>query len=130
VRAVIFILLCKSGGSGQKAGMPAHDNADINAGNCAVVKIDAGKSRGHKFGGRAVTRAVVGNPQVIVDSFGNMYTSEFIAGGSRIVVDYANGVGRIVAAVVKEITHVMLHADLENLFAIVCVRLVAGREQR
>ena len=127
--AVVGILAGKGGGGGKEARVPAHDDADVYAGNGAVVQIHAGKGLGHVFGGRTISRAVVRDLEVVVDGFGHVNHAEFITGGVGFFVDDAARVGAVVAAAVVEVAHIVGAADFENFLAVFLVRLVTRGQQ-
>jgi hypothetical protein len=68
--------------------------------------------------------------QIVVDSFRNVDAAQVVAGLARFIVDDANGVRGIVAAGVKEIADLVRPQDLEDLLAILQIRLVARRAKR
>ena len=91
MRTVIVPLLAQNRRSGQKSRMTAHDNIDLNARKCPVVKVVAHQRTGDKPTGCPETRAMIGNQKVIVDGLGDME-------GTNIEVDI---VGHIVDNVAR-----------------------------
>ncbi len=65
-------------GARQKAGVTAHDDADIDALQGHVVLIDAGEGAGHEAGGRGEPRRVIVNRQVVVDGFWDMDAGQVV----------------------------------------------------
>ena len=49
VRAAVLVEPPGRGGGGQEAGMPAHDDADIDAGQRAEIEIDAEEGAGDEL---------------------------------------------------------------------------------
>ena len=128
MRSVVREFLGEYAGRGQKSGVPAHDYGNINAGKAPVVEVDARESEADKPSGRAETGTMVGHPKVVVDGFGDMHHTQFITRFLCIVIDDPAGVGRVVAADIIEIAHVVGLDDLENFIAIFFVRFIASRE--
>jgi hypothetical protein len=130
MRAIIGEFLAQGRGGGEKARMATHDNANIDAGQRRIVEIDAHERLGHIARSRGKARRVVVLDQIVVDGFRNVDAAQVVAGLARFIVDDANGVRGIVAAGVKEIADLVRPQDLEDLLAILQIRLVARRAKR
>ena len=126
MRAVVGIFLGEHRGRGEKSRVPAHDNRDVNAGKAAVIEIEPGKGKAHEPARRAEPRAVVGDPQVVVDGLGDVYHPQFVPGLFCVFIHNLAGVGGVVAADIVEIPHVMSLENLEYFLAVFLVGFVAG----
>ena len=109
--------------------MTTHHDADVNALERAVVEVDAGECLRDETGCGAEARAVVVFHQVVVDRLGNVDRAQFVVCLLGLFVDDADGVGRIVATDIEEVTDVVGLHDLEHAGAVFLIGLVAGREE-
>ncbi len=129
VRAVVGVLLGEGGSGGQEACVAAHDDADIYAGDGAVIEVNAGESLGDEFCGRTVAGAMIGDAEIVVDGFGDVDDAEVVSGFFRFFVDDAAGVCAVVTAAVEEVADVVGLADFENFAAVGDVGFVACGEE-
>ena len=115
-------------GGSQPTGVAAHDlhhhdhACVINAG----VLIDLHHRSGNIFSGRGVTGAVVSAEQVVVNGLGYAHYAALIADGLHIVIDLVAGIHRVVAAVIEEVTNVMLLKHLKDTLIIGVIHLGIG----
>lgn len=109
--------------------MAPHHDTDVNALQRAVVEVHPGEGLRHEARRRTEARAVVVFLKVVVDRLRDVDRAELVVRLFRLLVDDADGVGRIVAADVEKVTDVMRLHHLEHPGAILLVRLVAGGKQ-
>ena len=64
--------------------------------------------------------------QIVIDGLGDMDGAEIIVQSFRLLVDDAHCIGRIIAADVEKVAHVMLAEDVEDLLAVLFIGLVTG----
>jgi hypothetical protein len=126
VRAVVGKLFAQRGGSGQKARMAPHHDADIHAGQGRVVQVGPGEGLRDEARGRRKARRVVVADQVVVDRLRDVDAAQRITGFLRLQAYDAHRVGRIVAADVEEVLDFVRLQHLEDFLAIGQVGLVAG----
>ena len=72
---------------------------------------------------------MVGDQQVVVDRLGHVEDLQVVLLALGDLVDDVGGLGRVVAADVEEVPHVVLAERLEDLLAVFLVRLVARGAQ-
>ena len=130
VRAVVMVFARQGGGGSQKARVPAHDDANIDAWQRAIIEVYPGESGGHELGSRWKSRRMVVDHQIVIDGFRDMHAAKAIVGLLRLVCEDTQRIGRIVAADIKERADAMRLQDLENFLAIGEVGLVASRAER
>ena len=99
MRAVVLLVAPGGGGSGQEAGVAAHDDADIDAGQGAEIEIDAAEGAGDELARRDEAGRVVVLHQVVVDGLRGVHEGHLAAG--RFGQDLL-GAGRVVAADIDE----------------------------
>ena len=126
VRAAVLVEPPGCRGGGQEAGMPAHDDGDIDAGQRAEIEIDRQEGAGDELGCRDEARRVVILHQVVVDGLGRMHEGDRPA--RRVGQDLLRA-GRIVAADIDEGVGRHLLQPRQHLVAIGGVRLVARRAE-
>ena len=80
----------------------------------ARVLVDLHAGGRDIFGGAGKAGAVVGAEKVIVDRLGDAHDTALVADGFHITADLVAGIHRVVAAVIEEISDVVLLEDLEN----------------
>ncbi len=129
VWAVVEVFLGEGGGGGEEAGVAAHDTADINALEGAVVEVDALECLGDESSCGAEAGAVVVFHEVVVDGFGDVDGAEFVVGRLGLFVNDADGVRGVVSADVEEVADVVGFHDLEHAGAVFFVGFVAGGEE-
>ena len=110
--------------------MAAHDDADIDARQRAIVEIGAHEGLGDEARRRAEARRMVVADEVIVDRLGDMHGAQRIILRPRLVRHDAYDIGGIVAADIEKPANVMRLERAEDRLAIGFVRLVAGRAER
>ncbi len=114
--------------SRQPACVAAHA---LDDGDLADV-IDAGVARNFHdrgrniLGSRGKARAVVGTKEVVVDGLGNAHDAAVVADLLHIFRDLVAGIHGVVAAVVAEITHVVLLEDLKDALVVGVVDVGIG----
>lgn len=92
VGAVVKIFLGEGGGGGEEAGVAAHDDAEVDAAEGAVVEVDTHECLGDEAGGGAKAGAMVVFHEVVVDGFGDVDGAELVVCGFCLFVDDADGV--------------------------------------
>jgi len=121
---VVFSLPAEDGGGGQEAGVAAHNHINLDAGQCPIVEVIAHEGTGDEFGGCAVSRAVVGYQQVVIDGFWDVEGAEIIADFFGHFVDKVAGIGGVVAADVVEILNIVFAEYVEDFSTIFFIGLV------
>ena len=130
VRAVVWELLAQRAGRGQEAGVAAHHDADVNAGQRGVVEVGAGKGQRHEARRTGETRRVVVEHEVVVDRLRDVDAAQRVAGLGGLLGDDAHGVRRVVAADVEEVLDLVRLEHLEHLLAVGQIGFVACAAQR
>ena len=130
MRAVVGIFARERRGRGEEAGVPAHDDRDIDAFQRRIVEIGAREGLGDEARRGRKARRMIEADEIVVDRLGDMDRAEPMAGFLRLLGDDAHRVGGIVAADVEERVDLVRLQDLEDLLAIFEVGLVAGRAER
>ena len=117
VRAVAVSPGSQAGGTGQPAGMAAHDLGHRYAADVihAGITDDLFQDGGNVLGGTAVTGGVVGVHQVVVNGFGHADKADLAALGSPVSGKLGNGVHRIIAANVEHGPNAVLGKQLKQL---------------
>ena len=92
MRSILGKLLAERRRGGQEAGVPAHDDADIDAGQGRVIQVCAGKRLRHETRSRRKAGRVIAADQIIVDGFRNVNAAQRIACLLRLEADDAHGV--------------------------------------
>src|SRR5262249_24425010 len=69
---IVCSLLPGRGRGSEKARMASHDDADINAGHCPEIEVNAGKGIGDESSGRDEARDMVVGDEIVVDSLWRM----------------------------------------------------------
>ena len=80
MRAAVPVKPPGRSGCGQEAGVAAHDDADIDAGQRAEIEIDAEEGAGDELAGRNEARRVVVLDQIVVDGLRRMHEGHRAAG--------------------------------------------------
>jgi hypothetical protein len=111
---------------GQEAGMPAHNDADIDARQSPEIEIDGQEGAGHERAGGNEARRVVVFFKVVVDGLGRVNERHRTAGG---VGQDRLRPRRIVATDIDEGVGAHCFQTFEDRVAIGRVRLVAGGAQ-
>ena len=127
MRAAVFVEPPGGGRGGEEAGMAAHDDRHIDAGQRAEIEVDRQERAGDEFGGRDEARRVVVFHQIVVDGLRRMHEGHRAAGCVGQDLLRARGV---VAADIDEGVGAGLLQAVEHQVAIGGVRLVAGRAER
>ncbi len=113
------ISLCKGSCSGEPAGIAAHDlgHADgrLLGAEGLVVADDLLQGRCNVLCSGAVSGAVIGDRQIIVDGLGNAHEGLLLAMLLRIVGEHLDGVHGVIAACVEQGVNVVLLHHLEDL---------------
>ena len=122
---VIGIVAGEDAGGSEEAGIAAHDDVDLDAGQGFVVEVVADEGGGDELGGRAVAGRVVVDSQIVVDGFGDVEDAQFIVFLFRQFGDDAGGVRGVVAADVEEVADVIFGERLEDFFAVGGIGFVA-----
>ena len=130
VRAVIVVLAAQRRGRCQKPGVPPHDHGHVHARQRGVVQVGACKGLGHEARGRGKAGRVVVAHQVVVDGLRDVDAAQRVARPRRLLADDAHRVRRVVAADVEEVADAVGLQHLEDLLAVLQVRLVAGGAER
>ncbi len=139
MRGIAFGLGSQATGRGGPAGVPAHHFEDEHLGRGAAhaVQVVAGLADRDRrvLGHTAETGRAVGVRQVIVHGLGDMDRLDRIAQGLGQLADLGAGVGRVAAAVVKEVADVVGLEHFDQAFVLRAVlfqasELVAGRPER
>ena len=106
----------QSGSASQPAGVTAHDLHDADHAGVIDpgVLIDLHAGGGDVLGGGGEAGAVVGAEQVVVDGLGHAHHAAVVAYLLHILGDLVAGVHRVVAAVIEEVTDVILLKNLQN----------------
>ena len=130
VRSGIGALAAEGGGGGQEAGMAAHDDVDLDPLERAVVEVIANEGLGDELGRRAEAGAMIGAEEVVIDGLGDMEDEKVVILGHGDLVDNVGGLGRVVAANVEEVAHVVRLQDVEHFLALGLGGLFANRAQR
>ena len=131
VRAVVVVLAAQRRGRRQKPGVPPHDHGHVHARQRGVVQVGPRKGLGHEARGRGKAGRVVVAHQIVVDGLRDVDAAQRIARPRCLLADDAHGVGRVVAADVEEVPDAVRLQHLEDLLAVLQIRLVArGAERR
>ena len=130
VRAVVGVRAsAEYGGGGEEAGVATHDDVDLHAGQGLVVQVVAHEGLGDELRGGAPAGGVVVEDQVVVDGLGHVERVHLVAVGGGDFGDDAAGVGRVVAADVKEVADVVVLEPLGHGLDVVGLGLGAGRAE-
>ena len=107
----------KSGGSGKPACISAHDLDDSNRVHSINVDVayDLADGGSDELGCTAESGSMVGSHKVVVNSLGNTYYAKLVVVGCRISRKLENGIHRIIAADIEEISDIVLFEDLKDL---------------
>ena len=110
----------QTGSTGQPASVTAHDLYDADHAGVvyASILIDLHAGSSDILGSGSEARAVVGAEQVIVDGLRNAHYAALVAGLHHILGNLVAGIHGVVAAVVEEVTDVVLLEDLEDALVI------------
>ena len=128
VHALAVVALGQSGGSGQPAGVAAHDlhHGDVLGAVNGGVTDDLLHHHADVLGSRAVAGGVVGDHQVVVDGLGHAHKADVALDACAVICQLADGVHGVVAADVEEVADVQLLQDGEQLL----VHSLIGRASR
>ena len=111
-------LLGQDGSGSDPAGGPAHDFDDaagaVIGGHGTDIEADFHHGGRVVLDHRAVSRAVVGGRQVVVDGLGHTHHAHVITALHRLQMDFVSGILGIVAARVEKIADVVGGEDLEK----------------
>ena len=129
VRAIVWPRAQRSRRGRQEAGMPAHHDTHVDAGQRRVVQVRAGKSLRHETRGAGEARRVVVQHQVVVDRLRHMHAGQPITRQMSLLRNDAHGVRRIVATDVEEVADAVRAQHLEDRLAVGGVGLVTGRAE-
>jgi len=77
--AIFIVLAGQNGGGGEEAGMAAHDDVNLDAGQGAVVVVVAHDGGGDEPGCRAKAGRVIVDAQIVVDGLGNVEDLQLVA---------------------------------------------------
>ncbi|MPN57262.1 hypothetical protein SDC9_204956 [bioreactor metagenome] len=102
--------------AGKPPRVPAHDFQDHDRPRVVDprVLVDLHAGRGDVFRGAAVTGAVVGAEQIVVDRLRHAHDAAVVADGLQVPADLPAGVHGVVAAVIEKVAYVIFFEDLEN----------------
>ena len=119
----------QSGGTGQPAGMPAHDLDDGHHASVIDVGVmpDLHTGGGDILGGAGKAGAVVCAVEVVVDGLGDAHDAALVAHLLHILGDLVAGIHGVVAAVIEEITHIIFLEDLQNALIVRIVLVRVGK---
>ena len=109
--------------------MAAHHDTDVDALERAVVEVHAGEGLCDEAGCRAKARAVIVFHQIVVDRLGNVDRTQFVVCLLCLLVDDADGIGRIITSDIEEVTNVVGLHDLEHAGAVFFIGFVASRKE-
>ena len=112
---------------GEKAGVTSHDDIDLHPGQGAVVEVVTHEGFGDKARPAAESGRVVVLAQIVVDRLRDVKALQQVIVRLGFLVDDVRGLGRVVAADVKEITDVVFLQDMKDGKAVVLGRLFAHR---
>lgn len=104
--------------------MTAHDDRQVDPREGIVVEVGANKGLGHEARCRGEARRVVVLHQVIVDRLRDVHAAHRVVGLARLLADDPYRVRGVVAADIEEVGDLVGLQDLEDLLAVVEVRLV------
>ena len=112
-------------GSGQPAGMAAHDlhHHDHTGVVHMGIQVYFHHGGGDILGGRAEAGAVVGAEQIVVDGLGYTHDPALVAHGLHVLIDLIAGIHGVVAAVIEEVADVVLLEHLQDAAIIGIVHL-------
>ena len=118
VHTLAVVTLCQSGGSGQPAGVAAHDlhHGDVLGAVHGGIADDLLHHHADVLGSRAVAGGVVGDHQVVVDGLGHTHKADVALDAFAVLSQLADGVHGVVAADVEEVADVQLFQNGEQLF--------------
>src|SRR5699024_1226922 len=110
----------QSSSGGQPAGMTAHalDDGDHAGVVHLAVTADFHEGSGNVLGSGSKAGAVVGTGQVVVDGLGHAHDTALIANPVHVLGNLVAGIHGVVAAVVEEVTDVVLLEDLQDLLVV------------
>ena len=130
VRAVVLELPREHARRRQPARVASHDHVELDPRQRAVVLVVADQGLRDELRGRAVARAVVGLPQVVVDRLRHVEEPHLVALRDRELVEDVRGLRGVVAADVEEPADLVAPERGEHLLALLARRLLAHRAQR
>ena len=113
----LVLALSKDGGGGEPTRITTHDFKDGNevvAAHGSVIERHFAYGQGDVLGDGAVTWAVVGEGQIVVDRLRHADDAEFITALLSEGIDLRRGVLGVVATDVVEVTDVVRFEDLED----------------
>src|SRR5262249_2561870 len=93
MRTIVGIFPGQRRGGSQEARMPAHDDREVDAGQCRVVEIGARKCLGDEARRRRVSWRVIVAHQVIVDGLRDVDTAQRVASLTGLLADDAQRIG-------------------------------------
>ena len=127
VRAGPFVGAGEGGGGGQEAGVAAHDDVDLDAGQRRVVEVVAHERLRDELGGGSEAGGVVVFAQVVVDGLGDVEAVQLVLVLLGRLVDDVGGLGGVVAA---DVADVVLLELVEDGQAVVVGGLLADGAER
>ena len=118
VHALAIVALGQCGGSGQPAGIAAHDlhHGNVLGAVHGGIADDLFHHNANVLGGRAIAGGVVGDHQVVVDGLGHAHKADVALDAFAVLSQLADGVHGVVAADVEEVADVQLFQNGEQLF--------------
>ena len=134
MRPVAVLAACQHGRGGEPAGVAAHDDVHLDAGDAAVVEVVAADRAGDEPRGAAEARRVVVLHEVVVNRLRDVEDPQFVVLPRRRLVDEVGGQGRIVPADVEKVPDTVFLELFEQALAILGFGLVTdaaeGRPRR
>ena len=115
---------CECRRSGKPSRISAHDLNDSHSIHSIYVYItyDLCDGSSHKLCGTAKSGRMIGSHKIVVYSLRNTYYTKLIIVRCRISRKLENGIHRIVAADIEEVSDIILFEDLE--YSVICRSII------